>query len=82
MEDDLFWWGRTSELALAVVAAAIALFFVPLFLAPLLDGASLLGFRPSYFLAALVAPIAVIGLVFWAAQRQDAIDRRHGMIED
>ena len=41
-------------------------------------GIALFGAVAGYILAALVSPFALVGLLFWFADRQDRIDRDFG----
>ena len=51
---------------------------IPL-IAPLLNGYSFLRFPLGLFLITHGAVAAMIAVIYWAAVRQDRLDRRHGL---
>ncbi len=70
---------RSLRLA-AGAAGLIAVFalIAPL-LAPLVNDYALLRFPLGLFIAAHGAVIGIITVIYWAAARQDSLDRRHGL---
>lgn len=51
---------------------------VPL-IAPLLNGYAFLRFPLGLFLITHAAVAGIIAVIYWAAARQDRLDRRHGV---
>jgi putative solute:sodium symporter small subunit len=54
---------------------------VPLF-APVLNGYSFLRFPLGLFLTAQGTVFGIIAVIYWAAARQDRLDRRHGLTSE
>ncbi|WP_421725273.1 DUF4212 domain-containing protein [Bauldia sp.] len=73
-------WRETGLVGLAVlvIAALVTLFFLTL----ANPAEATEGYATGFVLAAVVSPAFLIGILFWFARRQDAIDRKHGMFED
>lgn len=67
-------------IGVSVLIACIAL-IVPL-AAPLLNGYSFLRFPLGLFLAAQGAVIGLIVVIYWASNRQERLDRRHGLTNE
>ena len=72
--------------SLRLVAMTLGLFgflalVVPL-LAPLLNGYSFLRFPLGLFLSAQGSVLGIIAVIYWAAGRQDRLDRRHGLTSE
>jgi putative solute:sodium symporter small subunit len=65
---------RLAALALAV---AIAVLIIPWLSGVILQGRTTLGLPLAYFLFAVAAPLAILGVVFWFARRQLALDYRY-----
>lgn len=74
----------TRSLRLAAVTLAIfgLLTLIVPFLAPLLNGYSFLRFPLGLFLATQGTVIGIIAAIYWAASRQDRLDRRHGLTSE
>lgn len=77
---------RHAVRSLRLVAITLGLFgfltlVVPLF-APLLDGYSFLRFPLGLFLTAQASVVGIIAVIYWAASRQDRLDRRHGLTNE
>jgi putative solute:sodium symporter small subunit len=72
--------------SLRLVAITLALFgFLALILplmAPLLNGYSFLRFPLGLFLTAQGTVLGIIAVIYWAAARQDRLDRRHGLTSE
>ena len=54
---------------------------IPL-VAPALSGYSFLRFPLGLFLTAQGSIAGIIAVIFWAAERQDKLDRRHGLTSE
>jgi putative solute:sodium symporter small subunit len=72
--------------SLRLVAVTLGLFgflalIVPLF-APLLNDYSFLRFPLGLFLTAQGSVFGIIAVIYWAASRQDKLDRRHGLTSE
>jgi putative solute:sodium symporter small subunit len=77
---------RHARRSLKLAGITLALFgilalLVPL-AAPLLNGYSFLRFPLGLFLATQGAVVGIIAVNYWAAARQDRLDRRHGLISE
>jgi putative solute:sodium symporter small subunit len=77
---------RHARRSLKLVGMTLALFSLlvlalPL-AAPLLNGYSFLRFPLGLFLATQGAVVGIIAVNYWAAARQDLLDRRHGLISE
>lgn len=77
---------RHARASLRLVAMTTALLcalalIIPL-AAPALDGYSFLRFPLGLFLAVQGTVAGIIALIFWAAARQDRLDRRHGLTSE
>ncbi len=77
---------RHAKRSLKLLAVTLALFgtlalIVPL-AAPLLNGYSFLRFPLGLFLATQGAVVGIVALIYWAAARQDRLDRRHGLTSE
>jgi putative solute:sodium symporter small subunit len=73
------WWRRTRLLAVSAVATGGGVSLLLMLAAPALDADSVLGIPFGLFGVTLVAPLVVIAIIFWAAERQRRIDRAHGL---
>lgn len=76
------WWRRTWQFAAAITTGMIALSFVFLLLAKVLDGRLMFGLPVGTFVIAVLAPVAVLFAAFMFATRQRALDRRYDVAED
>jgi putative solute:sodium symporter small subunit len=72
-------WRDTARLSLAVL---VALVILVLFFVSLVEAPEQRGFPLGLVIAATGLPVAITLLVFWFAERQERIDRRHGLYED
>jgi putative solute:sodium symporter small subunit len=63
---------------LALGAIGLIAIVVPL-VAPLLNGYSFLRFPLGLFLITHGSVAGIIAVIYWAAARQDRLDRRHGV---
>jgi putative solute:sodium symporter small subunit len=50
--------------------------------APLVGGFSFLRFPIGMFVTVIGTFLAIIGVIFWAAERQDKLDRRYGLTSE
>ena len=73
-------WRKTARLAGAAVAAALVAALVLAILAG--ATAAEAGFPLAHILATLALSAVPAALVFWHADRHEAIDRAHGLYED
>ncbi|MBZ0228640.1 MAG: hypothetical protein K8F58_09355 [Bauldia sp.] len=73
-------WQRTAVLAGIAVAATL----VGVLVLAVLSGAtaSEAGFPLAHILLTLALPVVPAAIVFWFADRQEAIDRQYGQYED
>jgi len=76
------WWRATVRLAAIALSAFAAVVCVPLLFADSLDRGAFLALPLGTFLIALAAPSLLAVAIFWFADRQRALDHRHGVIED
>lgn len=82
MTNDEAWWSKTKGLMItcliiwAIFGYAIHFFVVPL------NNIVILGFPLGFYMAAQGSLIVFVVLIFWFANRQNAIDREHGVAED
>ena len=77
---------RHAKHSLKLVAITLLLFaflvlFVPL-AAPFLNGYSFLRLPLGLFLTAQGTVIGIIAVIYWAAARQDRLDRRYGLTNE
>jgi hypothetical protein len=73
-------WLKTERLAGVIVGAAI---IAGVAIAALAGAtAAEAGFPLAHILTTLALSVVPAALVFWYADRQDAIDRTHGLYED
>jgi putative solute:sodium symporter small subunit len=73
---------RSLRLAIGAAAAVFLIALIlPLF-APSLNGLSLLRFPLGLLLLSHGTVIAIVALIYWAAARQDLLDRRHGLTSE
>jgi putative solute:sodium symporter small subunit len=77
---------RHATGSLRLVTIALGLFgflalVVPLF-APVFNGYSFLRFPLGLFLTAQGTVFGTIAVIYWAAARQDKLDRRHGLTNE
>lgn len=80
--DQETWWRTSKALAVAALGGAAILGFLFFVVSGLIADGVALGFPLGYFFAAIATPIILVLIVFWFANRQDEIDRRHGLSED
>ena len=77
---------RHGSRSLRLVAITLALFAVLALIlplaAPLLNGYSFLRFPLGLFLVAHASVIGIIAVIYWAAARQDSLDRRYGLTNE
>jgi len=76
------YWRATRRLMLAVVVLWLAFGIGATLVAADLATALFLGWPAAWMLAGLISPLAMVGLVFWFADRQDRLDRDYGMAEE
>ena len=81
-DGDRSWWRRTRFLAIAALAIGGLVTLVFMLLAPTLDTSSLLGMPFGMLAVTLVAPLFVVLLIFWTAERQRRLDQAHDYFED
>lgn len=79
---DRSWWRRTRFLAGAALSTGGLVGLVFMLLAPTLDGDRVLGMPFGLLAVTLVAPLFVVLVIFWAAERQRRLDHAHGFFED
>jgi putative solute:sodium symporter small subunit len=77
---------RHAQRSLRLAATALAMIgflvlIVPL-AAPLLNGYSFLRFPLGLFLMVHGAVLGIIMVIYWAAARQDGLDRSHGLTSE
>jgi putative solute:sodium symporter small subunit len=78
---DQEYWARTKRLmVITLVIWAIFGYGIHLF-APALNEIVILGFPLGFYMAAQGSLIVFVVLIFWFANRQDAIDRESGVAE-
>ena len=77
--DHATYWRATSWLAAAVLIVWLALGPGLAVLAAEFAADSARAVRIGYLLIALVSPLGLVALAFWFADRQDRLDRDHGM---
>lgn len=68
-----------------VTAAAAAILLLALAAPPIasgLNGTSLLRFPLGLLLVSHGVIVAIIAVIYWAAARQDTLDRRHGLTNE
>ena len=80
-EDRAGYWNATRRLMAASLILWLMLGIGIYWLAADFAGTILLGLPVGYLLAAIVSPLALVGLIFWFADRQDRLDRDYGMSE-
>lgn len=73
---------RSWRLAIMTAGLICALVLVLPLVSPLLNGYSLFRFPLGLFLTAQGSIIGVIAVIYWAASRQDKLDRRHGLTSE
>jgi len=71
-------WEGSWALAVGVVIAGALLAVIPAALAPMLDGATVIGLPLPVFLGALIAPLGIVAVLFFFAVSQGQLDRRAG----
>ncbi|HKJ61329.1 MAG TPA: sodium/substrate symporter small subunit [Hyphomicrobiales bacterium] len=73
---------RSFRLAVGVsTLIGVLVLAVPL-AAPALDGYAFLRFPLGLFIAAQGVVIGLIAIIYWASNRQDRLDRRHGLTNE
>jgi putative solute:sodium symporter small subunit len=74
---------RASLRLVAMTTACLcALALIIPLVAPALSGYSFLRFPLGLFIAVQGTTGGIIALIFWAAARQDRLDRRHGLTSE
>lgn len=73
---------RSFRLAILVSTMIVSLALIVPLAAPLLNGYSFLRFPLGLFLAAQGVVIGLIAVTYWASNRQDRLDRRHGLTNE
>lgn len=76
------YWRATRTLMGVVIVLWLVLGPAAYLVAAGISDVSVLGAPVGYLLAGLGSPFALVGLVFWFADRQDRIDREFGMAEE
>lgn len=69
-------WEAGWALAAGVVLAGVVLALLPAIVAPILGGAVLLGLPVAYVIGGLLAPLGIVGVLFFFAVSQGRLDRR------
>ena len=69
------WWQKTEVLTGVSMTGLLFVGVSPLMVSP---DATLLGVPLRYFMAAVIVPAVLVAGVFWAAARQESLNRRHG----
>jgi putative solute:sodium symporter small subunit len=77
--NERIWWRRTRFLAVFAVTAGGLVSLLLLLAAAALDRQSVLGIPFGLFGVTLIAPLAVLAVIFWTAESQRRIDRAHGL---
>lgn len=72
----------TTLLGAAVLLAVAVLAFAEPVFAQWLNRFTFLGFPAGFYLAAQGSIIVFVVLVFWAARRQESLDRKFGATDD
>ena len=81
MTDNTEYWAKTKRLMIiALVIWAIFGYGIHIF-AGQLNEIVILGFPLGFYMAAQGSLIVFVALIFWFANRQDAIDRECGVAE-
>ena len=75
------YWGRTKSLMITTLVIWAIFGFAIHFFAPALNEIVILGFPLGFYMAAQGSLIVFVVLIFWFANRQDAIDRESGVAE-
>lgn len=73
---------RSWRLAIITAGLICGLVLVLPLVSPLLNGYSLFRFPLGLFLTAQGSIIGVIAVIYWAASRQDKLDRKHGLTSE
>ncbi len=81
-DDRAGYWRSTRRLTAVVLILWLALGVGLNWLAADFADTVLAGYPVGYLLVALVSPLALVGLIFWFADRQDHLDRDYGMTEE
>ena len=82
MANEAAWWSKTR--GLMGTCLIIWVFFgygIPFFVVPL-NNIVIFGFPLGFYMASQGSMIVFVALIFWFANRQNAIDREHGVAED
>jgi putative solute:sodium symporter small subunit len=79
--DTELYWSRTKRLMVITLVIWAIFGFGIHFFAPALNDIVILGFPLGFYMAAQGSLIVFVVLIFWFANRQDAIDRETGMAE-
>jgi putative solute:sodium symporter small subunit len=73
---------RSLRLVAVTLGVFVVLVLVLPLLAPALNASSFLRFPLGLLLLSHGTVIGIIVLIYWAAARQDTLDRRHGMTSE
>jgi putative solute:sodium symporter small subunit len=73
---------RSLRLVITTLIAFCALVLIMPLIASGLNGTSFLRFPLGLLLLSHGTVIGIIALIYWAAARQDVLDRRHGMTSE
>ncbi len=82
MTNDEAWWSKTR--GLMIKCLMIWVFFgygIHFFVVPL-NNIVIFGFPLGFYMASQGSLIVFVVLIFWFANRQNAIDREYGVAED
>ncbi len=81
-ENETVWWSKTRGLMVSVLIVWFFFAFVIHVFVDALNNITILGFPLGFLMAAQGSVIAFVVIIFWFANRQDAIDTEHGVAED
>lgn len=73
---------RSLKLVFATTAVFAGLMLIVPLIVPGLNGYSFLRFPLGLLILSHGTVIGIIALIYWAAARQDLLDRRHGMTSE
>jgi putative solute:sodium symporter small subunit len=73
---------RSLRLVITTLIAFCALVLIMPLIVPGLNGTTFLRFPLGLLLLSHGTVIGIIALIYWAAARQDVLDRRHGMTSE
>jgi putative solute:sodium symporter small subunit len=72
------WWRRSRIVAITAVTAGGVTTLLAMLFAPLLNAGMLGGLPFGMLVTTLLVPAFVVIVIFWAVERQRAIDRAQG----